>query len=204
MNGPHVPQFPTTVEVNFVPETLSAAQSDMTARNPGNSTDVLKWIEFHRYNAEMFRLAGERLADLGRTPLDDNWPHWCFTLQTEAVQKYVRRLAAETKQPLPDHRLPAGLLPGVEYIPLLPPHRFGDWLRDTCTIAAVDLDTVAERTGLPAPFLEKVLHGHEPMRSLEDVAAVAGALRVDRAIAAVIAMRDFREGRNGWSDATQP
>ncbi|MFJ7212716.1 helix-turn-helix domain-containing protein [Amycolatopsis sp. NPDC098790] len=203
MTGPVKPQIPTTVEIDVVPETLSAAQSEMNARNPGTSTDVLKWIEFHRYNAEMFRLAGERLAELGRTPLDGDWPRSEFTRQTAAMQRNVRRLAAETKQPIPDHRLPPGLLPGVEYIPLLPPRRFGDWLRDTCTIAGVDLVEVADRTGLPAPFLEKVVRGQEPMRSLHDVAAVADALRVDRAIAAVIATRDFRDGCNGWADEPQ-
>ncbi|MET8997153.1 hypothetical protein [Amycolatopsis sp. NPDC004169] len=84
-----------TTEVTVVPETLSAAQRDMNTRNPGPDAELGQMIEFHRYNAEMFRLAGERLREQGQTEEDD-WTGWCFTLQTNAVQKYTRLLRSGT------------------------------------------------------------------------------------------------------------
>ncbi|QKV74172.1 hypothetical protein [Amycolatopsis sp. Hca4] len=84
-----------TIVVTAVPETLSAAQRDMNTRNPGPDTELVEMIEFHRYNAEMFRLAGERLREQGQTEEDD-WTGWCLTLQTNAVQKYTHLLRSGT------------------------------------------------------------------------------------------------------------
>ncbi|WP_146073818.1 hypothetical protein [Amycolatopsis sp. CA-126428] len=89
----------TAAEVTVVPETLSAAQDDMNIRNPGPDADLVQRIEFHRYNAEMFRLAGQRLAEQGQATEDD-WTSWCFTQQTNAVNTYVRLLGTDSARSL--------------------------------------------------------------------------------------------------------
>lgn len=184
-----------TTDVTVVPETLSAAQHDMHTRNPGPGADRMQRIEFHRYNAEMFRLAGDRLADLGRAAEDD-WTSWCFTHQTEAVSRHVRLLRADLArmQAVPENQADAVL--GVDDVPAPSQHGFGHWLRDTCLSTGMSVEALAERSGMSLALLERVRQGREPMRSLEQVAAVADALGIDRAVAAVVAMRDFQGVRD--------
>ncbi|WP_158263048.1 helix-turn-helix transcriptional regulator [Amycolatopsis sp. CA-128772] len=184
-----------TTEITVVPETLSAAQSDMNIRNSGPGADRVRWIEFHRYNAEMFRLAGERLAELGHAAEDD-WTGWCFTLQTEAVSRHVRLLRMDLARLQGDLGNQTDAVLGVDDIPAPSQHGFGHWLRDTCLSAGMSVEALAERAGVPLSLLERVWQGREPMRSLEQVAAVADTMGIDGAVAAVVAMRDFQRGRD--------
>lgn len=86
------------IEIRFIPETLSEAQRDMTERMPREDASAWERAAYHRYNAEMFRMAGERLARSGRSAGDD-FSAWCRETQQNAVRTYMlefyRALLAE-------------------------------------------------------------------------------------------------------------
>ncbi|WP_410589729.1 helix-turn-helix domain-containing protein [Amycolatopsis sp. lyj-23] len=107
----------------------------------------------------------------------------------------------ESGWPELDPRIAPGLVPDVQYMPRVAPFRFGLWLQGMCADRDVSVRELAERAGVPLRRLKRVCLGHEPVRSLADVAALADALGVGRDVAALVAVRDYMEGRNGWPQA---
>jgi hypothetical protein len=81
-------------EISFVPDSLSAAQNDMLRRMPKQDASALESAEFHRYNAKMFQLAGDRLAQKGRA-LEDDWTSRCVNLQRRAARMYMDQFYRE-------------------------------------------------------------------------------------------------------------
>jgi hypothetical protein len=75
--------------VTFIPDSLSAAQHDMFRRMPSYESDASNWAEFHRYNAEMFRLSQERFPS---GPGVEDWAGQNIEIQLGAVQRYERQL----------------------------------------------------------------------------------------------------------------
>jgi transcriptional regulator with XRE-family HTH domain len=82
----------TVKAVTFVPDSLSAAQRDMLQRMPPRGSSVLEWAEFHRYNADMFRLARNQFSG---HPSEDDWTGWNIDLQSKAARKYMDKARRE-------------------------------------------------------------------------------------------------------------
>ncbi|MYW90020.1 helix-turn-helix domain-containing protein [Amycolatopsis rubida] len=185
-------------DITLVPETLSSAQHDMNERNPGANAPPSRMLAFHRYNVEMFRLAGEQLVN---DRSGDDWPGWCFDLQLKAVAEYARRIEDDSSS---GRHCPCRI-PAVASLLRVPPMlRFGEWMGATAVHMPTGLDGLAERTGLAPDYVKRVCSGRSSVRSLATVAAVADALGQDREVAAVLALRDLTTGFHGLDphDAT--
>ncbi|WP_158263072.1 helix-turn-helix transcriptional regulator [Amycolatopsis sp. CA-128772] len=97
-----------------------------------------------------------------------------------------------------DVRIGPGPRPLAVWLPVLPDLRLGTWLNRACAIHGWSHLELSRRSGVSVGTIYAIAYEHRRSWSLVHMAALADAFGVDRAVPAVLALREFERGHGGW------